>query len=1195
MSAITRYVGTDPNGTTSSMAQVQVTTNGFLNIATIPADEKYVFRFWVKANSIQSCQVLQENESILDFQTSNDWQEKIIKFDGTTGSPILFYLPVGTYFFWHSKLEVGTMESDYSQSQQDFEDLITETTATFNSRIEQTARSITSEVSRAVNAETMAFSQIAQLADRIVLKVDSQGKLVEVALGVDADKSQSYFTVDADNISITGDQLVEIISASDATISANNLYLTGEEVVSIISSGNAQIQANNIGLTGDDVVSIISSGLAKIQAQNIGLTSTDVVSIISSGLAQIQARNIGLSSTDVVSIISSGTAKIQAQNIEISASDITGMNAYYTKNQTDSKINQKADEIESLVATYQEKYDISVFTDVYPPGISFYGYGNPNTAHPYNEEEWGVMSTLLTYSNNQLTYGSNAIIYGRKYYLDQETGKIWYTTSLLTQWNDSGITLPLLTDTIYSKINQTDESITSEVKRASTKEGELYSQIKQNAESIVLSVDDNGNVVAVELSADRDTGTTNFTVGADNISLEGKTINLTSDDINISSTNFSVDENGSVTANDLTITGGSVSIGDNFAVDNQGNMTASSVAITGGTLNINDNFTVNSQGNVAAAQIAITGGSIVIGQYFSVSPQGHVSASALSITGGSINIGDAFEVDDEGNVTAESIIITGGSISIGGNFEVDSNGNLTATALDELRTTVANSQINYDETGYTVDYYDFGNPNYSTDYPPIASNDGRYLLDQESGKLYVCGYTNGRYVWYLHTTLPSYTTSLSSQIAQTADAIELTVAQSENIYDEYGVTVNYRGFGSPTKYYDTSTTYHGKYYLDQSNGQLYRCTQRYSSYEWVYQTTLPKITNQLSSRIAQTATGITFTLTKSGENTAVLSMTYTKEDGSTISLGAQRITFSGLVEFTNLYDGTTTISGANITTGTISADRIDVSGIFAKDITASGTIRGVTLIGADVYSKNTLKMYYSYGTSSDYVTVLSITKQASFTLPTGVTVSNVPTSSVGGGDYVTFSGMTRFLNDVYISDFLHTNKNINFYDDSTGIYFSKAGKILRSSGTNSENLSFYDIRNSKWLVDIQSAGTYFKTTAYTSSGAVVTSDRNAKHDIVDIDNEESNNFIQSLKPVSFKYNDGTSDRNHHGFIAQDIKDSMGDSDWGVYIDDNDNGKGLRYEEIIADLVGTVQYQNSVINELRSELSAIQQKLSLLGV
>ena len=42
----------------------------------------------------------------------------------------------------------------------------------------------------------------------------------------------------------------------------------------------------------------------------------------------------------------------------------------------------------------------------------------------------------------------------------------------------------------------------------------------------------------------------------------------------------------------------------------------------------------------------------------------------------------------------------------------------------------------------------------------------------------------------------------------------------------------------------------------------------------------------------------------------------------------------------------TTIDGGIITTGKINADRIDVTGIFAKDITATGTITGVNLVGA---------------------------------------------------------------------------------------------------------------------------------------------------------------------------------------------------------------------------------------------------------
>lgn len=79
--------------------------------------------------------------------------------------------------------------------------------------------------------------------------------------------------------------------------------------------------------------------------------------------------------------------------------------------------------------------------------------------------------------------------------------------------------------------------------------------------------------------------------------------------------------------------------------------------------------------------------------------------------------------------------------------------------------------------------------------------------------------------------------------------------------------------------------------------------------------------------------------------------------------------------------------------------------------------------------------------------------------------------------------------------------------------------------------------------------------------------------------------------MSFKYNDGDSGRDHHGFIAQDVKEAMGGEDWGVYVDrslksvedategETDTTKGLRYEEIIADLVNVVKDLSRRIEEL----------------
>jgi len=128
-------------------------------------------------------------------------------------------------------------------------------------------------------------------------------------------------------------------------------------------------------------------------------------------------------------------------------------------------------------------------------------------------------------------------------------------------------------------------------------------------------------------------------------------------------------------------------------------------------------------------------------------------------------------------------------------------------------------------------------------------------------------------------------------------------------------------------------------------------------------------------------------------------------------------------------------------------------------------------------------------------------------------------------------------------------------------------------------------------------GHRFNNTVYTPDGTVSVSDRDLKNSIESLDAQKSSDFIYSLIASKFKYNNGTSDRYHHGFIAQDVKQSMQLDDWGVYIEskytdeeDDDNeilAKGLRYEELIADLVATVQMQNSRITLQEERISKLE--------
>ena len=114
---------------------------------------------------------------------------------------------------------------------------------------------------------------------------------------------------------------------------------------------------------------------------------------------------------------------------------------------------------------------------------------------------------------------------------------------------------------------------------------------------------------------------------------------------------------------------------------------------------------------------------------------------------------------------------------------------------------------------------------------------------------------------------------------------------------------------------------------------------------------------------------------------------------------------------------------------------------------------------------------------------------------------------------------------------------------------------------------------------------HFYGNVYDSGGSVVfVSDKRKKKNIKDLAIDKAKSFLMALTPRMFKFKAGTSDRFHHGFIAQEVKKAMGADDWGVYVEDKATDFiGLRYDEIIADLVAVVQDQEKRINALERKL------------
>lgn len=104
------------------------------------------------------------------------------------------------------------------------------------------------------------------------------------------------------------------------------------------------------------------------------------------------------------------------------------------------------------------------------------------------------------------------------------------------------------------------------------------------------------------------------------------------------------------------------------------------------------------------------------------------------------------------------------------------------------------------------------------------------------------------------------------------------------------------------------------------------------------------------------------------------------------------------------------------------------------------------------------------------------------------------------------------------------------------------------------------------------------------------SDRNVKNTINDLDARYSALFDR-LRPVTYKYNDGTSGRLHVGFIAQEVRDALEDAgissqDFAAYCaeeqEDGTSRHVLRYMEFIPLCVGEIQKLKARVKELEEE-------------
>lgn len=167
------------------------------------------------------------------------------------------------------------------------------------------------------------------------------------------------------------------------------------------------------------------------------------------------------------------------------------------------------------------------------------------------------------------------------------------------------------------------------------------------------------------------------------------------------------------------------------------------------------------------------------------------------------------------------------------------------------------------------------------------------------------------------------------------------------------------------------------------------------------------------------------------------------------------------------------------------------------------------------------------------------------------------------GAKMTYNGTT---NQIYVS-----NQNVGLV--AGGNYYYVGTESFRpGSGFNPQ----FGLKANLW-------GQIWSTNA-----TISTSDANMKNSIENLP-EKYISLFDGLTPRRFKLNNGTSDRFHIGFIAQEVEETMTDAgvdslEFGGFIKDADDETGeplyfLRYEEFIGILVAKVKQLEKRIQQL----------------
>lgn len=391
---------------------------------------------------------------------------------------------------------------------------------------------------------------------------------------------------------------------------------------------------------------------------------------------------------------------------------------------------------------------------------------------------------------------------------------------------------------------------------------------------------------------------------------------------------------------------------------------------------------------------------------------------------------------------------------------------------------------------------------------------------------------------------------------------------------------------------------------------------------------------KLINSVDEEVNGIGILLNGNGEVEGLVA----KVNQNGIAIGELGTKLTGYVTFESLKEGgTTEIDGSRIITGTIDVNRINMTGVSSAiswgslNETVKKQITNAQSAADDAYElANTAD-----DNASDAVAILNYLTDSEETADgTYIDGAKIATGSIYtnalhlGGKLIVYQ--TEDVNDYSIGGYLGYDDGFSSTegigirnDDETGqvvctdeaarlsygidnqVVTSKTG-IYFIANAGSMHWKFYDeyiaFMNESYFgpykgiaMDLGHTNAPWSV-VYADTCTGTTSNRDKKNSIENLP-EKYVTMFDSLIPRRFKMNNGTSDRYHVGYIAQEVEDAMNTAgvdsqEFGGFIRDKDDEGNdifmLRYGEFDGIYAAKIKQLEARIDELEKRLKAVEE-------